>query len=82
MCCSRSRWRRRPEACERILAAAHKAGTVFMVGENAQYWPEVVRAQELIVARRDRRGRDRARLHLLPAARGVLRRRAGLASAP
>ena len=37
-----------PEACARILAAARKAGTVFMVGENAQYWPEVVRAQELL----------------------------------
>ncbi|HEY8155836.1 MAG TPA: Gfo/Idh/MocA family oxidoreductase [Myxococcota bacterium] len=37
-----------PDACARILAAARKAGTVFMVGENAQYWPEVVRAHELI----------------------------------
>ncbi len=30
------------EACERILAAAAAAGTVFMVAENAQYWPEVL----------------------------------------
>ena len=30
------------EAGERILAAARAAGTVFMVAENAQYWPEVV----------------------------------------
>jgi predicted dehydrogenase len=37
-----------PEACARILTAARKAGTLFMVGENAQYWPEVVRAQELL----------------------------------
>ena len=37
-----------PDACARILAAARAAGTVFMVGENAQYWPEVVRAQELL----------------------------------
>ena len=38
------------DACERILAAARKAGTVFMVAENAQYWPEVVRAREAIQA--------------------------------
>jgi predicted dehydrogenase len=36
------------EACARILAAARRADTVFMVGENAQYWPEVVTARELI----------------------------------
>ncbi len=35
-------------ACDRILAAARKAGTVFMVAENAQYWPEVVTARRLI----------------------------------
>ena len=34
--------------CERILAAAHAAGTVFMVAENAQYWPGVLRAQALL----------------------------------
>src|SRR6185503_19693185 len=37
-----------PAACERILAAARRAGTVFMVAENAQYWPGVVRAKQLI----------------------------------
>ena len=36
------------EATQRILAAAQSAGTVFMVAENAQYWPEVVKAQDLI----------------------------------
>lgn len=36
------------DACERILAAARRAGTVFMVAENAQYWPEVVTAQALL----------------------------------
>lgn len=36
------------EACERILAAAARSRKVFMVGENAQYWPEVTIAQELI----------------------------------
>ncbi|MBX3025806.1 Gfo/Idh/MocA family oxidoreductase [bacterium] len=35
-------------ACERILAAARRAGTVFMVGENTQYWPEVLTAQRLL----------------------------------
>lgn len=29
------------ESCERILAGAAVAPGVFMVGENAQYWPEV-----------------------------------------
>ena len=37
-------------ACERILEAASKAGTVFMVAENAQYWPEVLTARELVRA--------------------------------
>jgi predicted dehydrogenase len=35
-------------ACDRILAAARKAGTVFMVAENAQYWPEVLTARGLL----------------------------------
>ncbi|MGP0029052.1 MAG: Gfo/Idh/MocA family protein [Acidimicrobiales bacterium] len=34
--------------CERILAAARLAGTVFFVAENAQYWPEVVQTAGLI----------------------------------
>ena len=38
------------EACNRIMAAANRAGTVFMMGENAQYWPEVVKAQQLLHA--------------------------------
>ncbi|MCC7264520.1 MAG: Gfo/Idh/MocA family oxidoreductase [Candidatus Latescibacteria bacterium] len=36
------------EGCARILAAAKEAGTVFMVAENAQYWPEIVKAREVI----------------------------------
>ena len=36
------------EACERILAAAARAGTVFMVAENAQYWPEVTTVRRLL----------------------------------
>jgi UDP-N-acetyl-2-amino-2-deoxyglucuronate dehydrogenase len=36
------------DACDRILAAAADAGTTFMVAENAQYWPEVVLAQQLV----------------------------------
>lgn len=35
-------------ACSRILQAAAEAGTVFMVAEQAQYWPDVVKAKELI----------------------------------
>lgn len=30
------------DECDRIMAAARTAGTVFMVAENAQYWPEVL----------------------------------------
>ena len=36
------------DGCDRILEAAARAGTAFMVAENAQYWPEIVRAAELI----------------------------------
>lgn len=35
-------------ACDRILAAAAKASGVFMVAENAQYWPEIEIAREAI----------------------------------
>jgi predicted dehydrogenase len=37
-----------PAACERILAAWRRAGTVFMVAENTQYWPEVLTAKRLL----------------------------------
>lgn len=37
-------------ACNRILEAARQAGTVFMVAEQAQYWPDAVKVQELIQA--------------------------------
>lgn len=36
------------DACERILAAWRRAGTVFMVAENTQYWPEVLGAKRLL----------------------------------
>jgi predicted dehydrogenase len=36
------------DACARILDAAAAAGTVFMVAENAQYWPEVLTVRALI----------------------------------
>ena len=36
------------DASERILAAAKRAGTVFMVAENTQYWPEVLTARRLL----------------------------------
>jgi UDP-N-acetyl-2-amino-2-deoxyglucuronate dehydrogenase len=35
-------------ASERILGAARAAGTVLMVAENAQYWPEVLTVRDLI----------------------------------
>jgi predicted dehydrogenase len=35
-------------ACERVLGAARRTGTVFMVGENTQYWPEVLTAKRLL----------------------------------
>ena len=38
------------DGCARILAAAKEAGTVFMVAENAQYWPEIVQVRDLIHA--------------------------------
>ncbi len=36
------------DACERILAVSRETNLVFMVAENAQYWPEIVKAKELI----------------------------------
>ncbi len=36
------------DACDRILAAAEDAGTVFMVAENAQYWPEILTVRQLL----------------------------------
>jgi predicted dehydrogenase len=36
------------DACDRILAAAQASGTVFMVAENAQYWPEIQTVRRLI----------------------------------
>lgn len=35
-------------SCERILAAARQAGTVFMVAEQAHYWPDVPLVQSLL----------------------------------
>jgi UDP-N-acetyl-2-amino-2-deoxyglucuronate dehydrogenase len=36
-----------PQACERILAA-QRSDRVFMLAENAQYWPEVLLAKQLL----------------------------------
>jgi predicted dehydrogenase len=36
------------DACDRILDAAKGTGRVFMVAENAQYWPEVLTVRDLI----------------------------------
>ena len=38
------------DACERIMTAAKQAGTVFMVAEQSQYWPDALKIQELIQA--------------------------------
>lgn len=38
------------DACERILAASRRVSTVFMVAENAQYWPEILLASEQIAS--------------------------------
>ena len=38
------------DACDRILAAAREAPSVFMVAENSQYWPEIVEAQKHLAA--------------------------------
>ena len=36
------------DACDRILAAARQSTSVFLVAENAEYWPEVVLTKDLI----------------------------------
>lgn len=36
------------DACDRILKAADETDLVFMVAENSQYWPEIVKAKEAI----------------------------------
>jgi UDP-N-acetyl-2-amino-2-deoxyglucuronate dehydrogenase len=36
------------ESCDRILTAAREAGTVFMVAEQSQYWPDAVKVKQLI----------------------------------
>ncbi len=36
------------DACERILEVARTSGRVFMVAENAQYWPEIGTVRALI----------------------------------
>jgi predicted dehydrogenase len=36
------------DACDRIITAARATGTVFMVAENAQYWPEILTVRALI----------------------------------
>ena len=37
-------------SCDRILTAAQQAGTVFMVAEQAHYWPDARKVQQLIQA--------------------------------
>ena len=73
-CCSRSRWRRRSTPATGSLPPRPAAGTVFMVAENAQYWPEVVLAQRLVRRRCARGDHHRAGVQLRTTARRVLRR--------
>ena len=69
------------EACERILSTAATAGTVFMVAENAQYWPEVLTVRDLIHDARSATSSRRAP-DVLPRPRRLLRRRATVAVQP
>jgi UDP-N-acetyl-2-amino-2-deoxyglucuronate dehydrogenase len=36
------------ESCERILAAADKVNTIFMIAEQAQYWTDITKARQLM----------------------------------
>jgi predicted dehydrogenase len=38
------------DACARIMAAAEASGRVFMVAEQAQFWPDAIRIGELLAA--------------------------------
>lgn len=38
------------DACDRILAAAKRAGTVFMVAEQSHYWPDALKVRAMIRA--------------------------------
>lgn len=40
------------ESCERILAAARRAGTVFMVAEQAQYWADALLIKDVLATGR------------------------------
>lgn len=37
-------------ACQRILAAAERSGRILLIAENAQFWPEVTVARDLLTA--------------------------------
>ena len=47
-CCSRSRSRRRSTRATASSPPPTRPGTVFMVAENAQYWPEVLTVRDLL----------------------------------
>ena len=38
------------DACARIMAAAEASGRVFMIAEQSQFWPDVMRIRELLAA--------------------------------
>ena len=38
------------DACARIMAAAEASGRVFMIAEQSQFWPDVIRIRDLLAA--------------------------------
>lgn len=36
------------DSCNRIMAAAEQAGTVFAIAEQAQFWPDAIKVRELL----------------------------------
>ena len=36
------------ESCDRIMAAAQQAGTIFMVAEQSQFWPDARKVRQLL----------------------------------
>ena len=70
------------DACDRILDTARAAGTVFMVAENAQYWPEVRTVRDAARATARSATSSPPRGDVLPRARRLLRRRTSVALRP
>ena len=56
------------DACARIMAAAEASGRVFMIAEQSQFWPDVMRVTRLAGGGGDRGGDLGAGVLLRPAA--------------